>query len=176
MKAHEKNSNIFVQVAELESEIETLRAELRDKETEMQQEVSEVKKFWRSRLIQEKASHSVETNALREALNTLRRQMSTQTTSWTASSVRNGFVVGNGGDEVRLHGPEQVSGDGDSEKPVATGPDPDFGSKLVCDAWTQLPGMAGNPSEALSSVAMAYQVSTTSGTAEVLLFSLWGMG
>ena len=73
--------------------------------------------------------------------------------------------VGNGGDEVRLHGPEQVSGDGDSGKPVATGPDPDIGSKLVCDAWTQLPGMAGNPSEALSSVAMAYQVSTTSGTA-----------
>ena len=164
-----KISNIFVQVAELESEIETLRAELRDKETEMQQEVSEVKKFWRSRLIQEKASHSVETNALREALNTLRRQMSTQTTSWTASSVRNGFVVvgdvGSGGDEVRLHDPEQVSGDGGSGKPVATGPDPDIGSKLVCDAWTQLPGMAGNPSEALSSVAMAYQVSTTSGTA-----------
>ena len=134
----------------------------------MQLEVSEVKKFWRSKLLQEKASHSVETNALREALNTLRRQMSTQTTSWTASSVRNvAYVVGVDGDgEVRLNDPEKVPGDGGSGKPVLTGSgkpvltgsDPDFGSKLVCDAWTQLPGMAGNPSEALSSVAMAYQV------------------
>ena len=31
-------------------------------------------------------------------------------------------------------------------------------SKPVCDAWTQMPGMAGNPSAALSSVALAYQV------------------
>jgi hypothetical protein len=36
-------------------------------------------------------------------------------------------------------------------------------ARPVCDAWTQLPGMTGNPSEALSSVAMAYQVSAPHG-------------
>lgn len=32
------------------------------------------------------------------------------------------------------------------------------GSKLVCDAWTQLPGMAGTDCDALAAVSLAYQV------------------
>jgi hypothetical protein len=93
---------------------------------------------------------------LREALNILRRQLSTQTTSWTASNVKNGVA---GDDEVRQNELDPVSGDGGSGNPVLPGAEEDLVTKPVCDAWTQLPGMAGNPSEALSSVALAYQVS-----------------
>lgn len=61
-------------MAELESEIETLRNELRDRDAVMRREMSDVKQFWQTKLIQEKASHDVETNALKEALSILRRQ------------------------------------------------------------------------------------------------------
>ena len=79
-------------------------------------------------------------------------QISMQTTSWSASNVRNGYVGNVSSDgEVRQIKHDKVPGEGCSGKP-------EFGSKPVCDAWTQLPGMSGNPSEALSSVALAYQV------------------
>ena len=160
----------MLQVEDLECEIEALRNELQDKELRMQKQLKEVEAFWQSKLYQEKASHSVETNALKEALNILRSQIATPTTSWTSPVFRNKFkpegevrqvdhLSGEGGNSSGLTGFDIASnpvltGFDVGSNPVSSG----FGSKPVCDAWTQLPGMAGNPSEALSSVAMAYQV------------------
>ena len=170
---------IVFQVEDLECEIEALRNELHDKELRMQKQLKEVEAFWQSKLFQEKASHSVETNALKEALNILRRQISTPTTSWTSPVFRNKFkpdeevsqvdhLSGEGGNDLGLAGFDVYSNPVKTDFDVGSNPVPSgfgsnpassgFGSKPVCDAWTQLPGMAGNPSEALSSVAMAYQV------------------
>ena len=164
--------NVF-QVEDLECEIEALRNELHDKELRMQKQLKEVEAFWQSKLFQEKASHSVETNALKEALNILRRQISTPTTSWTSPVFRNKFkpdeevsqvdhLSGEGGNDPGLAGFDVYSNPVKTDFDVGSNPaSSGFASKPVCDAWTQLPGMAGNPSEALSSVAMAYQVFRT---------------
>ena len=160
------------QVAELENEIETLRKELRDKELRMQSELKQVQTFLQSKLFQEKASHNLETNALKEALKILRRQMTPPTLSWssssttTASNVRNKFrseveEVGHDAD-FNGDGCYPVSTGFDGCDPVLNGFNPVMKVvKPVCDAWTQVPGVSGNPSEALSSVALAYQVSLT---------------
>jgi hypothetical protein len=106
--------------------------------------------------------------------------MASPTTSWTSSATRSKLRTE---DEVR-EDPEEDGGGFDQHvstgfvgsKPgldsISTGfegsavcnADPLITSsgftvsKPVCDAWTQMPGMAGNPSAALSSVALAYQV------------------
>jgi hypothetical protein len=112
----------------------------------------------------------------------LRRQMASPTTSWTSSATRSKLRTE---DEVREDQEEAGDGDGGFDHHVSTGfvgskpaldsistsfegsvcnADPLSSSsgftvsKPVCDAWTQMPGMAGNPSAALSSVALAYQV------------------
>jgi hypothetical protein len=120
----------------------------------MQTELKQVQSFWQTKLYQVEASHNLETNALKEALKILRRQTNPLTLSWssssTSSNVRNKFrseeeEVGHDGDF-----------NGDGCNPVSAGL---MVIKPVCDAWTQVPGVSGNPSEALSSVALAYQVS-----------------
>ena len=147
----------FSQVAELENEIETLRNELRDKELRMQSDLKEVQSFWQSKLFQEKESHNLETNALKEALKILRRQMNPPTLSWSSSSTTTATNVRNkfrSEEEEVGHDCDDLNGDGCNL--VSTGL---MVVKPVCDAWTQVPGVSGNPSEALSSVALAYQVS-----------------
>ena len=130
----------------------------------MQSELKQVQSFWQSKLFQEKASHNLETNALKEALKILRRQIappamswsssSTTTTATTASNVRHKFRSEEVGEEVG----HDADFNGDGCNPVSTGLT--VVVKPVCDAWTQVPpAVSGNPSEALSSVALAYQVS-----------------
>ena len=149
---------MFSQVAELENEIETLRNELRDKELRMQSELKQVQTFWQSKLFQEKTSHNLEMAALKEALKILRKQMTPPTMSWSSSS---STTTATASSNVRnkFRSEEEVGHDGDFN---GDGCNPGLMVvKPVCDAWTQVPGVSGNPSEALSSVALAYQVSLT---------------
>ena len=152
-------------MAELENEIETLRNELRDKELRMQSELKQVQTFWQSKLFQEKTSHNLEMAALKEALKILRKQMTPPTMSWSSSS---STTTATASSNVRnkFRSEEEVGHDGDFNGDGCN-PGLKVGNpglmvvKPVCDAWTQVPGVSGNPSEALSSVALAYQVSLT---------------
>lgn len=115
-------------MADLEHEIDSLRVELEDKDNLMKKELKRHEEFWQAKLQKEKEFHCEETLALKEALTVLRAQI-------TAKS----------GVEVRVDPPALIGG-------------AFSGSKLVCDAWTQLPGLAGTECDALSAVSLAYQV------------------
>ena len=124
----------------------------------MQSELKQVQTFWQSKLFQEKTSHNLEMAALKEALKILKKQMTPPAMSWSSSSsTTTATATSNVRNKFRSE--EEVGHDGDFN---GDGCNPGLMVvKPVCDAWTQVPGVSGNPSEALSSVALAYQVSLT---------------